>query len=60
MDIIRTDFEDIIVINIKGQRVELVAYKTQEHGNIKIGVEAPRSIRVNRAEVQERLIKTTG
>lgn len=58
MDIIRLDFEEKLFITLNGQRVELVVYKTFEHGNVKFGIDAPRSMRVNRAEIQEKLIKT--
>ncbi|WP_133131397.1 carbon storage regulator [Legionella yabuuchiae] len=51
MRIIQIPFEDPLVINIDGEIVKLVAFKTQEHGNIKFGVNAPRSINVHREEI---------
>ncbi|GGI77169.1 carbon storage regulator [Legionella impletisoli] len=51
MRIIQIPFEDPLVINIEGEVVKLVAFKTQEHGNIKFGVNAPRSINVHREEI---------
>lgn len=57
MDIVTVKFEEKLIIDIRGQGVTLVAFQTLEHGNIKIGVDAPRCLRVNRAEVQSRLEK---
>tara|TARA_Y100000588_G_C14212136_1_gene907143 strand:+ start:1034 stop:1225 length:192 start_codon:yes stop_codon:yes gene_type:complete len=53
MRILQTAFEEPILINVKGETVQLVAFKTQEHGNIKFGVKAPRSINVHREEIYE-------
>ncbi|MGQ3892067.1 carbon storage regulator [Legionella sp. CNM-4043-24] len=57
MDIVRLDFEEKLFITLNEQRVELIAYKTNEQGNIKFGIDAPRSMRVNRAEIQKKFIK---
>lgn len=51
MDIISLDFEKPLLINIGNATVKILAFKTAEHGNIKFGVEAPRTINVHREEI---------
>ena len=51
MEIITISFEEPIQINLNGEIISIVAFKTAERGNIKFGIEAPRSIKVNREEV---------
>lgn len=64
MDIVSLHFEEPLMININDTMVKILAFKTQEHGNIKFGVEAPRSINVHREEIfhaikQKQLLETT-
>lgn len=51
MDIVTISFEDPLIISFKGEIVQLIAFKTVEHGNVKFGVQAPRSIDVHREEI---------
>ncbi len=51
MNIVTVPFEEPLTIIIDGTAVRVVAFKTLEHGNIKFGVEAPRSITVHREEI---------
>lgn len=51
MDILTVPFEEPLTVCINGEFVQVVAFKTLEHGNIKFGVEAPRSIEVHREEI---------
>jgi len=51
MNILTVPFEDPLIICIEGEIVQLVVFKTQEHGNVKFGVQAPRSINVHREEI---------
>lgn len=51
MRIINISFEEPLVVTINNHTVQIVAFKTQEHGNIKFGVEAPRVINVHREEI---------
>lgn len=51
MDIISLQFEKPLIINIGDTKIKILAFKTAEHGNIKFGVEAPRSINVHREEI---------
>jgi len=51
MDIISLQFEEPLIINIANTAVKILAFKTQEHGNIKFGVDAPRAINVHREEI---------
>lgn len=51
MDIITVDFEESLMLSVDGEIARVVAFKTQEHGHIKFGVDAPRSLKVHREEV---------
>ncbi|MFA5960701.1 MAG: carbon storage regulator [Tatlockia sp.] len=51
MDIVTIPFEEPLTICINSERVQVIAFKTLEHGNIKFGVEAPRSVAVHREEI---------
>lgn len=51
MDIMNISFEEPLIILVGGEVVELIAFKTPEHGNIKFGVQAPRSVNIHREEI---------
>ena len=51
MDILTVPFESRFSLTIKGQTIHLITFKTPEHGNIKFGIEAPRSVQINREEI---------
>ncbi|HRD68681.1 MAG TPA: carbon storage regulator [Legionella sp.] len=51
MDIISLQFEEPLMIRVGDTVVKVLAFKTQEHGNIKFGVDAPRTINVHREEI---------
>lgn len=51
MDIVTLDFEAPLYLTINQKKIELFAFKTAEPGNIKFGIEAPRSIQVHREEI---------
>jgi len=51
MNIVTISFEDPLIITINGEEVKLTAFKTQDYGNIKFGVQAPRSINIHREEI---------
>ncbi len=51
MNIVTIPFEEPLIVSIDGNSVQIVAFKTLEHGNIKFGVQAPRSIAVHREEI---------
>ena len=51
MNIVTVGFEEPLIITLNGEMVQLVAFKTQEHGNIKFGIEAPRTTNVHREEI---------
>ncbi|OGV27556.1 MAG: carbon storage regulator [Legionellales bacterium RIFCSPHIGHO2_12_FULL_37_14] len=51
MDIINLPFEEPLTLTVNGVAIKLVTFRTLEHGNIKFGIDAPRSLKVNREEV---------
>ena len=51
MNIVTITFEEPLIISINDEIIQLIAFKTPEHGNIKFGVEAPRSINIHREEI---------
>ncbi len=56
MEILNVTFEDTAIIEIKGIKVGLTPFKERDEGIIKIGVDAPKSLTVNREEIQKQLI----
>ncbi|MFY7697587.1 MAG: carbon storage regulator [Legionella sp.] len=57
MQIHTLSFEEPLVITIDGQVVQVIAFKTQDPGIIKFGVEAPRSINIHREEVYQAIMQ---
>ena len=53
MNIVTVSFEEPLTVCIEGETLQILAFKTQEHGNIKFGVCAPRSINVHREEIYQ-------
>ena len=51
MNILTIPFDEPLTFCIQGETVQIVAFKTLEHGNIKFGVETPRSVQVHREEI---------
>lgn len=51
MDILNLPFDEPLIIEVNGERVQLFAFKTQEPGNIKFGIKASRKVHVHREEV---------
>lgn len=51
MNIVTIPFEEPLTVLIKGEVVQIIAFKTLEHGNIKFGVQAPRSVEIHREEI---------
>mgnify|MGYP000190279632 CR=1 FL=1 len=51
MNIVTVPFEEPLTVCINGETVKIIAFKTLEHGNIKFGVQAPRSVEVHREEI---------
>ncbi|MCX7114300.1 MAG: carbon storage regulator [Gammaproteobacteria bacterium] len=57
MDILSLPFETPLILTIKGETVKIVTFKTLEHGNIKFGIDAARSVKVNREEIHLAMLK---
>lgn len=55
MDIIHLPFEETFQIKLNNDIITLVVYRTNEYGNIKFGIEAPRTVKVNREEIYNAL-----
>lgn len=53
MDFISLSFEEPLMVTINGETIRMVLFKTQENGNIKFGIEAPRSINIHREEIYQ-------
>lgn len=53
MNIITLDFEEPLNLQVAGQKIQVIAFKTPEPGNIKFGIDAPRSIEVHREEIYQ-------
>lgn len=51
MEIINLEFEKSLVFCINKQPVTLTVFRTPEHGNVKLGVDAPRDVSLNREEI---------
>ena len=51
MNIITISFEEPLILIVKDEVVRVIAFQTAEHGNIKFGIQAPRSINVHREEI---------
>ena len=51
MNILNVSFEDPLTVSLNGEVFKIVIFKTQEHGNVKFGIEAPRSVKVHREEI---------
>lgn len=59
MEILTLEFEKEMKLYVNKHEVTLKCFKTDEHGNIKFGVDAPRTISVDREEIFE-MKKVTG
>jgi carbon storage regulator len=60
MNIVNLNFEEPLLLLVNGQRVEVIVFKTAEHGNIKFGVNAPYNLGVDREEIYFKKKKTGG
>ncbi|MCG8492278.1 MAG: carbon storage regulator [Sneathiellales bacterium] len=60
MEILTVDFEDHALLNINGELVKLTPFKERDPNIIKVGVDAPKSMTVNREEIHLQLLKDQG
>ncbi len=51
MNIVSLPFEEPLTILVRGEKIKIVTFKTPEHGNIKFGIEAPRTVNIHREEI---------
>ena len=57
MEILNVNFEDTAILEINGTKVSLTPFQERDENIIKIGVDAPKSIRVNREEIHKQLME---
>lgn len=53
MEIISVDFENNMVLELNGVKISIHPFKESDPNIIKLGVDAPKSILVNREEIHE-------
>jgi carbon storage regulator len=51
MELRAIPFEQSLILNINNEPVEITVFKTTDASNIKIGINAPKSLKVNREEI---------
>lgn len=55
MDILTLNIEEALLIHVDNEWVKVTPFKSHEPGQVKLGIEAPRSIKVHREEVYKAL-----
>ena len=53
MQIITIPFEEHFFVQVNGQTVKIITFQTNEHGNIKFGIDAAREVQIHREEIYE-------
>ena len=51
MEIVTIKYEEPLRIKLNQDYIEIIAFRTLEPGNVKFGINAPRTVTVNREEV---------
>ena len=51
MEIVNMSFQEKLIIKVKNQRVIIVAKPFSSHGDVSFGIDAPKSMSVNREEI---------
>ncbi len=51
MDILYFNFNDPLIIEVQQTQMKLTLYETSEPGQIKFGIDAPRSLQIDREEI---------
>ncbi len=51
MDIHTIEFKKTVKLSINNQTIQLTLFATDEPGNIKVGIDAPRGVPINREEI---------
>ncbi len=54
MEIRNVEFEHQLILTINNHTIRITPFLTAEHGNIKLGIDAPNGVLVNREEVHKR------
>jgi carbon storage regulator len=54
MEIKVIQFESTLIIIQNKQEIHITPFLTSEHGNIKLGIDAPKGISIDREEVYKR------
>jgi len=56
MEILTVDFENHALLEINGELVKITPFKERESYIVKIGVDAPKNMVVNREEIHKALL----
>jgi carbon storage regulator len=51
MDIVTIPFESKLILIKNNHKIQITVFLTEEQGNVKIGIDAPRGIGVDREEI---------
>lgn len=51
MEITAVEFEGKLIIIKNNQQIVISPFQTQEHGNIKLGITAPKGVGIDREEI---------
>jgi len=54
MEIRTIAFEHNLIIIKDGKKIQITPFRTLEPGNIKLGIDAPKGVEVNREEIYKR------
>lgn len=57
MEIVKVDFEKPFTLELYGQKVTITPFKERDPNIIKLGIDAPKSMTVNREEIHLQLLK---
>ena len=59
MEIFMVDFESPFTLELQGKKVTITPFKERDPNIIKLGIDAPKSMTVNREEIHLQLLQKT-
>ena len=57
MEIFKVDFEASFTLEVHGEKVTITPFKERDPGIIKLGIDAPKTMTVNREEIHLQLLQ---